>query len=59
MGYAYKVFAPEWGKRHLQFVVESHTGEKEIYKSKTIIKPYLLYCNSPNFKANGVKQHNN
>ncbi len=59
VGKIYNNFAPEWGKRHLQFAVESYIKKKVANKSKTIIKPYLLYCNTPNFKANGVKQHNN
>ena len=59
VGKLYNYFAPEWGKRHLQLTINSYTSEKEINKSKTNIKPYLLYCNSPNFNVNGVKQHNN
>ena len=54
LGYLYDDLAPEWGKRHLNYVLNPTV--KSI--TQTTIKPFLNYSNSPNYYQHGVKQHN-
>ena len=54
LGFFYNSLAPDYGKRHLDFVLKPI--ENNI--TKTSINPYLAYYNTPNFTESGVVQHN-
>ena len=54
LGFFYSSLAPNYGKRHLNFLLKPIENNL----TKTSVNPYLAYYNTPNFIEHGVKQHN-